>query len=478
MQLRRKILLEGFKGVDLLLLGLAFAVSVILAYSPSGDISLSEFLAIRVKVENIMFVGIMGILGHLVFSFFQLYESRRLSTLYSESFDLLKATSLIVLFLATSAILFSVEIITPSFLLAFFSITFSLLMVSRIILRVTLKKVRKNGRNVRNILIVGTNARAVQFARDIQSKPELGYSLVGFLDESWPGLENFKLTGYSVVTDFMNFKSFLRCFIIDEVMIALPIKSYYGHAAQIIEQCEEQGVLIRMLGNMFSSKVAQERVEQFGGHSLLTLQPGALGDHAFLFKRIVDVLVSLPLFIILLPFLGFIACAIKLSGPGPVFFVQDRIGRNKRRFPLMKFRTMIPDAESKLSEIEHLNEVKGAAFKIEDDPRLTSIGKFLRKTSIDELPQLLNVLKGDMSLVGPRPLPIRDFEEFTEDWHRRRFSVPPGITCLWQVNGRSRLSFEKWMELDMEYIDQWTLWLDFKILLKTIPVVLRGTGAA
>ncbi len=478
MQARRKLLLKSFKGVDLLILALAFAISIILAYSPSGNISLSEFLAIRVKIENIVFVGLLAVLSHMVFLFFQLYESKRLATLQSECFDLLKTTSLISLMLATLALLFNVEIVTPLFLLTFFLVAVGLLILSRVILRVTLKQVRLNGRNVRNILIVGTNPRAVQFARDIQNKPDLGYRLVGFLDESWHGQDDFTKTGYTIVSDFKNFNSFLRCFVIDEVMIALPIKSYYEKAAKIIAQCEEQGVLIRMLGNIFTQKHAQERVEHFEGQSLLTLQPGALGDQAFFFKRIIDIFISLPLLVLLLPFFGVVACAIKLSGPGSVFFVQDRVGLNKRRFPLMKFRTMIPKAEEMIKQLEHLNEVKGAAFKIEDDPRLTSLGRLLRKTSIDELPQLINVLKGDMSLVGPRPLPVRDFEGFKEDWHRRRFSVQPGITCLWQVNGRSRLSFEKWMELDMQYIDQWTLWLDVKILLKTIPVVLKGTGAA
>jgi lipopolysaccharide/colanic/teichoic acid biosynthesis glycosyltransferase len=173
-----------------------------------------------------------------------------------------------------------------------------------------------------------------------------------------------------------------------------------------------------------------------------------------------------------------VALFIKITSPGPVFFVQERIGLNKRRFMLIKFRTMVVDAERKIHELEHLNEVKGPAFKIKNDPRITRIGRFLRKASIDELPQLINVLKGDMSLVGPRPLPIRDYNGFDEDWHRRRFSVQPGITCLWQCNGRSNVSFDRWMQLDMEYIDNWSLWLDFKILAMTIPAVLRGSGAA
>jgi len=172
------------------------------------------------------------------------------------------------------------------------------------------------------------------------------------------------------------------------------------------------------------------------------------------------------------------AIAIKLTSPGPIFFVQDRVGLNKRRFCMYKFRTMIPDAEKKQDELEDFNEASGPVFKIKNDPRITPIGRILRKLSIDELPQLFNVLKGDMSLVGPRPLPIRDYNGFSEDWHRRRFSIRPGITCLWQVNGRSDTSFEEWIKLDMEYIDNWSLWMDMKILLLTVPAVIKGSGAA
>jgi lipopolysaccharide/colanic/teichoic acid biosynthesis glycosyltransferase len=160
-----------------------------------------------------------------------------------------------------------------------------------------------------------------------------------------------------------------------------------------------------------------------------------------------------------------------------VFFIQQRVGLNKRTFALIKFRTMIGNADVFQPALSHRNEADGPVFKIHDDPRVTKIGRWLRRTSIDELPQLINVLQGDMSLVGPRPLPLRDVHGFTDDWQRRRFSVKPGITCLWQVSGRSSMGFEQWMELDMEYIDSRSLWLDFKILLRTIPAVLRGGGA-
>jgi exopolysaccharide biosynthesis polyprenyl glycosylphosphotransferase len=195
-------------------------------------------------------------------------------------------------------------------------------------------------------------------------------------------------------------------------------------------------------------------------------------------KRIMDILISAIVLVLALPFFIIIAIAIKVSSSGPVFFVQERIGLNKRHIKVFKFRTMVRDAEKKQAELEELNEASGPVFKIKKDPRITSIGRVLRKLSLDEIPQLINVLVGDMSLVGPRPLPIRDYSGFSEDWHRRRFSVRPGMTCLWQVNGRSSLPFDRWMELDMEYIDKWSLWLDLKILAKTFPSVLRGSGAA
>jgi lipopolysaccharide/colanic/teichoic acid biosynthesis glycosyltransferase len=178
------------------------------------------------------------------------------------------------------------------------------------------------------------------------------------------------------------------------------------------------------------------------------------------------------------PLLLLVALGIKLDSPGPVFFIQERMGYNKRRFRMIKFRTMSADAEARMKELEHLNETDGPAFKIRHDPRMTRIGRLLRKLSIDELPQLINVLLGDMSLVGPRPLPMRDVHGLEVAWQKRRFSVKPGLTCLWQVSGRSNLSFEQWMQLDLEYIDRWSLALDCKILLKTIPAILSAEGAA
>jgi exopolysaccharide biosynthesis polyprenyl glycosylphosphotransferase len=196
-------------------------------------------------------------------------------------------------------------------------------------------------------------------------------------------------------------------------------------------------------------------------------------------KRLFDICASALVLLLVSPLLLFTAILIKISSKGPILFAQERVGLNKRTFKMYKFRTMVVNAEQLQQELEHMNEAKGGHFKIRKDPRITPIGRILRKLSIDELPQLLNVLKGDMSLVGPRPLPLRDYSGMKQEWPRRRFGVRPGVTCLWQVEGRAdpSISFEQWMELDMKYVDSWSLWLDFVILLRTVPAVFKGSGA-
>ena len=287
----------------------------------------------------------------------------------------------------------------------------------------------------------------------------------------------FRKEGYPLVSDFERFPFILRERVVDEVVLALPMNSLYLQASRITALCEEQGIIVRLLPNFFNLKLARSTTEEFEETSLISLYADSREHWQHFTKRILDFSVSLVSLIGLVPLFLLTALLIKVTSPGPVFFVQERVGLNKRRFRLYKFRTMVADAEERLPGVEHLNEVGGPVFKIKNDPRVTTIGNILRRTSIDELPQLFNVLKGDMSLVGPRPLPVRDYVGFREDWQRRRFSVCPGITCLWQIKGRSSIPFERWMELDMEYIDHWSLALDFKILAKTIPAVLKGAGA-
>jgi exopolysaccharide biosynthesis polyprenyl glycosylphosphotransferase len=262
---------------------------------------------------------------------------------------------------------------------------------------------------------------------------------------------------------------------IDEVLVALPAKSCYREIHETLRSCERVGVSAKYRADLFETEVAWPRYES-GADQIVTMQV-TQDDHRVVIKRMFDVGATAVLLVVLAPVLAAIALAIKLTSDGPVFYVQKRYGRNRHRFHMFKFRTMVADAERLQRALENRNEADGPVFKIADDPRVTRLGRCLRRTSLDELPQLFNVLRGDMSLVGPRPLPVRDVARFTDAADMRRFSVRPGLTCLWQISGRSNLSFNDWMRLDLSYIDGWSLGLDLLILARTLPAVLRGTGA-
>jgi exopolysaccharide biosynthesis polyprenyl glycosylphosphotransferase len=264
---------------------------------------------------------------------------------------------------------------------------------------------------------------------------------------------------------------------VDEVLVALPMDKYGPLVETIVRQCEEQGIIVRVRTQMSQLQVARSYVDELEGVPVMTIQSGPADSWQIIMKRVIDFVGSAAFLLALAPVFGVLALLIRLESPGPVFFVQERVGLNKRRFRMLKFRTMVEGADRQQHTLEHLNQAEGPAFKIKNDPRITRVGKFLRRFSIDELPQLVNVLKGDMSLVGPRPLPVRDVERIDVRWQKRRFSIKPGITCLWQVNGRSNVGFSEWVRMDLDYIDRWSLGLDLLILIKTIPAVFKGPGA-
>jgi exopolysaccharide biosynthesis polyprenyl glycosylphosphotransferase len=477
--IRRRILLNLFKLFDLALMVCAFALATLPVLREHGGMSFTQFLSMRVKVANLALFLAFLVIWHIIFSAFGLYHSKRLSSRASELFDVVKANTTGTIILGTMAVLFHIDMVNSLFLLVFWVLVTGPGILSRLLLRYFLGRLRTYHRNLRCILIAGTNPRAVAFARKLEAKPELGYRIVGFVDEEWAGTEEFQKTGYPLAGGFEALPTLLRQSVVDELVMGLPVKSCYFQAERITAMCEEQGIIVRFPSSIFDLKLARTKAEDFAGDSVITMSStGAHEDWPAVVKRAMDFVLSAMLLIGLSPLLLVAALMIKLTSPGPVFFRQRRLGTNKRIFEIYKFRTMVVDAELRMKELEKLNEAQGPVFKIKNDPRITPIGKFLRKTSIDELPQLLNVLSGEMSLVGPRPLPVRDYEGFDKDWQRRRFSVRPGITCLWQIKGRSSIPFEQWMELDMQYIDKWSLWLDVKILYRTIPAVLKGSGAA
>ncbi|MBI4643509.1 MAG: sugar transferase [Deltaproteobacteria bacterium] len=437
-------------------------------------------IALRLKVTNmILFLG-FALIWHALFSRFGLYHSRRLSTRQAEVIDAITATSLGTLVLFLMSVIFHIQLATPLFLFFFWVYTSGTTILTRLILKHALEHLRAGGKNLHNVLIVGTNHRALQFAKKIDSRLELGYHILGFVDNQWVGTEKFLESGYPLVANFSTLPAFLRDNVVDEVVIDLPVESLHDEIRHIISQCIEQGVVVRFISYnyLFLRKVpAHAKIDLLEDTILVSLRAGAIGEWQVRAKRVFDFVVSLLLLVGLSPLLLLIALVTKFTSPGPVWFVQERVGLNKRRFRMYKFRTMVSNAEQKQAELEALNEASGPVFKLKNDPRITTVGRFLRKTSLDELPQIVNVLKGDMSLVGPRPLPVRDYNGFNTDWHRRRFSVRPGITCLWQVEGRSSIPFETWMQLDMKYIDHWSFGLDLKILAKTVIAIFKETGA-
>jgi exopolysaccharide biosynthesis polyprenyl glycosylphosphotransferase len=476
---KRQLLLKAYKlydfGVFVFAFVLAATTNAILA---SENVSVESFFSMRIKLSNLLILCFIFLAWQILFSALGIHHSRRLEKKEQEFLDILKLTTIATFILLGFSVLCNIRLIDNLFLVNFWSISSLFLILSRIALRLMLKTTRLYGRNLRHMVIIGTGNRAQKFADIIKQKPELGYHIIGFVDDEWKGLQNNVQCRNKLLAGLDCFQQFLRDKAIDEVVIALPVKSYYDTISNIIKACEEQGIVVRFLSDLFNQKLAKSQSSYLEDIPLVTLSSRHVESRALFIKRFIDIVLSGIILLFLSPVFLAIALLIRLDFKGPIFFIQDRVGYNKRRFKLFKFRSMVQGAELRQDELEEMNEASGPVFKIKDDPRLTRIGKWLRRTSIDELPQLINVLKGDMSLVGPRPLPVRDYIGFDHDWHRRRFSVRPGITCLWQVNGRSALPFDKWMKLDMEYIDNWSLWMDLKILFKTIPAIVKGSGAA
>jgi exopolysaccharide biosynthesis polyprenyl glycosylphosphotransferase len=474
---KRRLLLNALKLLDVMLLIAAFGLATALVVHAEKGVSLERFLSLRVKLSNCAIFGVGLFMWHVILHANGLYKSRRLSPRFAELFDILKATILCTLSVGSLASVFSIRMVTSRFLVLFSLIAFALLLSLRLAIRYVLAGIRRRGRNLRHVLILGTNARAIEFARKLEATPERGYRLLGFVDDEWANFDKFKETGLPFACRQAELAEYLRRNVVDEVAFYLPLRSYYEDCARVAALCEEHGTIMRFATDIFTLKTVRARAEEVDGDHYISTYAGALDGWPLMTKRVLDIVMSIALIFLLMPLLVVVALLVRLTSHGPVLFRQERLGLNKRRFKIYKFRTMVADAEKRMAELEQFNEASGPVFKIKNDPRVTRLGKILRRTSIDELPQLFNVLKGDMSMVGPRPLPVRDYEGFSEDWQRRRFSIQPGLTCLWQINGRSSVGFEDWMKLDIKYMDEWSLWLDVKILARTIPAVLKGSGA-
>lgn len=414
------------------------------------------------------------------------YNRMRLASTW-QLFRMSLVSSLVVFF-GIASILFILKLDLSRVVVGLFCILVALsLSLERYVVLTVLRYWRSKGRNFRNVLICGTGEQAQRIAQQIISRPELGIKLSGFgalsgqkdsLQDPTNGMSALKLTPMSarVFRGVADIERAVQRHAVDEVIFT-DIVSSFADSEELIFFLSEQGIRVTIAADLFSVGMIRSETSYFGDTPLIHYQPPPGDTYKLAIKRGLDILLASFLLLVTAPFFAAIALGVKLSSPGPVFFRQKRVGLNGRIFTLFKFRSMRAGAEKELEKLRENNEMSGPAFKIKDDPRITEFGKLLRRFSMDELPQLWNVLRGDMSLVGPRP-PVPGEVHQYERRYRRRLSMRPGLTCIWQVSGRNEITdFESWVKLDLEYIDNWSLSRDFKILLQTIPAVLGGSGA-
>jgi exopolysaccharide biosynthesis polyprenyl glycosylphosphotransferase len=401
-----------------------------------------------------------------------LYRVRARWTLRGLTLDVGRATVLFAI--ATLAFLFVFKLgdISRLLLVLLFPALAASAFVSRLAMRGLLTYLRDRGRDSRLMLVVGASGDARSFADLVESHHELGIRVIGHLSAAAGHLETG--AGRPLLGTIDDIEEVLHSNIVDEVAICLPF-AQWDRIDQLARLCEEEGKIVRIPMPLLERPFVAGRVEEFEGLPIYSVVIGPDRSIGLLVKRAVDVFGSAVLMVLLTPLIAVVAVLIRRDSPGPIIFRQVRVGLHGRPFHVLKFRTMRLDAEEQLEALRAANEIAGPAFKIQDDPRVTRVGRWLRRSSLDELPQLGNVLRGEMSLVGPRP-PLPGEVSGYDVWHRRRLSMKPGMTGLWQVRSRGESDFDRWVETDLEYIDQWSLWLDLRILARTVPAVLNGQG--
>lgn len=455
---------------DLGLTLVSFHLAVLIRQS-LGNLGFFDLLNVEEPYRLLFFI--LPIWGFFLFFKEECYEYR------GKPFrEIFKNTTVVVLksFALFLTFLFFTKALDQSrtLILIFLLLNFLILLSFRKFVSGLLNYLRKRGYNFKNILIIGTGSPAKDFIRGVKKNPEWGFRISGLLD--WEdNLRGKKIFGFPVIGNLDDLPPILKNNHVDYVVFAV-CKRFLNLIEDSLLICEEMGVPTCVLADFFPLRFARKKIGEFQKKPAIVFSTTPDSDTCLLLKSISDRLFTLVGVILISPLMLSLALLIKLTSKGPIFFKQERCGLNGRKFTMFKFRTMVENADQMKDLLTEKNEMDGPVFKITDDPRLTKVGKLLRKFSLDEFPQLFNVLRGDMSLVGPRPPLPKEVSQY-DLWQRRKLSMKPGLTCLWQINGRNNINFEKWMKMDLEYIDNWSLWLDTKILFKTIPAVILGTGA-
>jgi exopolysaccharide biosynthesis polyprenyl glycosylphosphotransferase len=403
------------------------------------------------------------------------YRSRRTLPLWEELWAAWRAVFFSIATFALAVYTLKLQFVSRPFLFLFASVSFILISVEKLAIRRAAQNARSRGFNFRTVVLAGTGPKARSLAEFLGAHPYWGFRVLGYLEDR-PGGEMALDGRWRRLGTIGELADLLSREVVDEVIFVIE-RGRLEDFEEAMLAAENHGVRSHVALDVFPHVIARPMLEELDGVPLLTFTTTPTNPVLLAVKRGLDLAVGGLLALVTLPVQALAALAIRATTKGPVLFRQTRCGLNGRQFTLLKFRTMIPEAESRRGEFSHLNEMDGPAFKLTNDPRLTRVGKLLRRFSIDEVPQLWNVLVGDMSLVGPRP-PIPEEVARYEPWQRRRLSMKPGLTCLWQISGRNdNPDFNRWMALDLKYIDSWNPLLDLKILALTIPAVLLGRGA-
>jgi len=430
-----------------------------------NPVSLSEYLVVLFIV-----VPLWCLMLHIN----GMYSSMRTRKFYELIWIVLRASFFAVLSFGLVAFFFKMMFVSRLFFIIFVGLSLVFLVSEKLLLLVVIHRMRKKGVSLRQILIVGTGRRASNLIHVIKKHPEWGFEILGAVDDE-PGRGIKKVDSVDVIGPIEELSQILHTHAVDEVMFVVP-RSRLDYIEEALLTCETEGVKATVAGDLFDMRIARSRSSELNGIPLITFETTVAREWELFAKRVVDFVLSGLGILILGPVLMVFAVLVKVTSRGPVLFKQKRLGLNGRIFHLYKFRTMFLGAEEDLSDIDVVHDSNSPEFKKRKIRYITPVGRMMRKFSVDELPQLFNVFVGHMSLVGPRPVVPTEVSQY-KPWQRRRMSMRPGITCLWQVCGRNKVSFEEWMKMDLKYIDNWSPWMDFKILLKTIPVVLLGIGA-
>jgi exopolysaccharide biosynthesis polyprenyl glycosylphosphotransferase len=465
--------------IDALVVSCAYLLSYFLRKHVGLDLSIpaiSSLAADHTLVLN-RYIGFLLVAAPLWCSMLYvngMYRSIRTMTYPRVIWIVCKAACMTFLGFGTFLFLTKATSVSRLFFFFFAGISLLLILAEKAAVYAGLHYLRRRGHNYRRLLIVGTGPRAAGFIRRIKAHPEWGFHILGAIDDE-PGRGVKKVDGVDIIGTLEDIPKILHNDAVDEIIFVVP-RSRLSHVEGALHDCETEGVGTTLTVDLFDMQIAKSAVSEIDGIPLLQFHTIKINERQLMVKRFIDIFVSGLIIMLLGPLLLILALLIKMTSPGPVFFKQQRLGFHGRKFTLYKFRTMRQGAHDVLSKVSDVAEMDTPEFRAKKTRWITPLGRIMRKFSLDELPQFINVFVGQMSLIGPRPTVPDEVEKY-KAWQRRRFSMKPGITCLWQVNGRNKIGFEDWMKLDLEYLDNWSLWLDIKIMVKTVPVVLFGIGA-